>query len=507
METINNIENNIKILQKITNESIFKKKYNSIFLNMYETLDYKIHKGLENLGNTCYNNTILQLLYHSFPELKKLIIQFYKKNKNKSNVNDKIIVSLGKLFIDMKKNNVKELEINSFTNALDFHNTAGNKCPMYKERNQQDANESWYNIFDILSETSNITFNNKITTLLCGNMIDKKTLPSLKISITQIHNKFPILHNLLLNIKKNKENIKKVRICPLEIHINHNTLQDNIDDFFQDELVHVNTYTFKKWNGSFIDFIGYILSYNPNKNFDIIKGYLNYNNIIFSNTHNNIPIYFNNTSENEIIGEHYERLNEYNTMLLENLRNLLVNTNLEEIYENNDSPGTLLSIIKSNIERLLFPLDNTQFIKFTIKKLSMTDIQVSTYISDHNVIKKKYIENPPQYLQLSLKRFHFSYSPSYDIIINKINTSVEIQNIIHIPISLSKNKKIQYKLVGIGIHTGSFGGGHYYAYCKNKIFDLWSKYNDRNVTFHGKFDTIKEDVNKQGYIFTFVKMN
>ena len=41
-------------------------------------------------------------------------------------------------------------------------------------------------------------------------------------------------------------------MCSLEIHINHNTLQYNIDDFFQDELVHVNTYTFKKWNGSFI---------------------------------------------------------------------------------------------------------------------------------------------------------------------------------------------------------------------------------------------------------------
>ena len=45
-----------------------------------------------------------------------------------------------------------------------------------------------------------------------------------------------------------------------------------------------------------------------------------------------------------------------------------------------------------------------------------------------------------------------------------------------------KNDILDYELQSICIHTGSLGGGHYYAYCKNFIDDQWRKYNDTNVS-------------------------
>jgi ubiquitin C-terminal hydrolase len=38
-----------------------------------------------------------------------------------------------------------------------------------------------------------------------------------------------------------------------------------------------------------------------------------------------------------------------------------------------------------------------------------------------------------------------------------------------------------YKLSGICIQSGSLGGGHYYAMCKNELDQVWREYNDTNV--------------------------
>ena len=38
-----------------------------------------------------------------------------------------------------------------------------------------------------------------------------------------------------------------------------------------------------------------------------------------------------------------------------------------------------------------------------------------------------------------------------------------------------------YKLKGFIMHIGGYMGGHYYAYCKNYIDNIWREYNDTNV--------------------------
>ena len=48
-------------------------------------------------------------------------------------------------------------------------------------------------------------------------------------------------------------------------------------------------------------------------------------------------------------------------------------------------------------------------------------------------------------------------------------------------INFSTDKKNEYSLSGMAIHSGSLGGGHYYAVCKNYLTDQWSEYNDSHV--------------------------
>ncbi len=49
-------------------------------------------------------------------------------------------------------------------------------------------------------------------------------------------------------------------------------------------------------------------------------------------------------------------------------------------------------------------------------------------------------------------------------------------------INYCSNKKNQYSLQGMAIHSGGLGGGHYYAVCKNYLDDKWYEYNDTNVS-------------------------
>lgn len=44
------------------------------------------------------------------------------------------------------------------------------------------------------------------------------------------------------------------------------------------------------------------------------------------------------------------------------------------------------------------------------------------------------------------------------------------------------NDNMNYNLHSICIHSGSLGGGHYYAYCKNLNDKKWRKYNDSHVS-------------------------
>ena len=75
------------------------------------------------------------------------------------------------------------------------------------------------------------------------------------------------------------------------------------------------------------------------------------------------------------------------------------------------------------------------------------------------------------------------------ILIKQYDTKNKINKFIEYPDTLNmeaycfnyKNESMNYELQSMCIHSGSLGGGHYYAYCKNYIDNMWREYNDTNV--------------------------
>jgi ubiquitin C-terminal hydrolase len=87
----------------------------------------------------------------------------------------------------------------------------------------------------------------------------------------------------------------------------------------------------------------------------------------------------------------------------------------------------------------------------------------------------------PEVLIIVLKRF--------DSNLQKINTPINIPcNLTFSKGSILKNinKDYNYTLMAVGNHTGSFRGGHYYAFCKNN--NLWYNYNDEHVNQSDNFN-------------------
>ena len=86
------------------------------------------------------------------------------------------------------------------------------------------------------------------------------------------------------------------------------------------------------------------------------------------------------------------------------------------------------------------------------------------------------------------------------ILLKRYNRSRKIDKYLEYPLTLdlkdyninySKNKSNKYSLNGMAIHSGSLGGGHYYAVCKNYLDDHWYEYNDSHVSIVNKDKLIK----------------
>ena len=76
------------------------------------------------------------------------------------------------------------------------------------------------------------------------------------------------------------------------------------------------------------------------------------------------------------------------------------------------------------------------------------------------------------------------------ILLKRYNRNQKIDKYLEYPLTLdlkdyninySKNKSNKYSLNGMAIHSGSLGGGHYYAVCRNYLDEKWYEYNDTHV--------------------------
>lgn len=126
-----------------------------------------------------------------------------------------------------------------------------------------------------------------------------------------------------------------------------------------------------------------------------------------------------------------------------------------------------------------------------------------------DAIKKIHIWEPPNILIVQLKRFKVTeVRPGYGMTSKTYSTikfPTENLNIAEYTSDIHPIKNTVYDLYAISDHSGSCNSGHYIAYCKNSINGLWYGFNDERVFHVPNADLEKEVVTKNAYILFYVR--
>lgn len=121
-----------------------------------------------------------------------------------------------------------------------------------------------------------------------------------------------------------------------------------------------------------------------------------------------------------------------------------------------------------------------------------------------DVKKQMYIWEPPAILIIQLKRFkHDRYISTKTS--SKIVFSIEDLDISNYMSEYYKLDIGKYALHAISEHRGSCNCGHYVAYCKNSINNKWYEFNDDDVIHVPNDDIAKEIITKNAYLLFYVR--
>lgn len=100
--------------------------------------------------------------------------------------------------------------------------------------------------------------------------------------------------------------------------------------------------------------------------------------------------------------------------------------------------------------------------------------------------KKIQIWTCPKILIIHLKRFSNNFTKNNKV----INFPIDNLNLSKYSIGYDKYKS-NYRLIGVVNHIGSYLGGHYYSYCRNK--ENWFEYNDEKVVQINKLNVVNQN--------------
>lgn len=105
----------------------------------------------------------------------------------------------------------------------------------------------------------------------------------------------------------------------------------------------------------------------------------------------------------------------------------------------------------------------------------------------------------PDILIISLKR--------YDSQLRKNNNPILVDDVLDIEkytinYASGQRPSTRYSLQGMCVQSGSLGGGHYYANCKNHLDGKWRRYNDTNVNEISP----EEALNERGYLYFYKRI-
>lgn len=122
-----------------------------------------------------------------------------------------------------------------------------------------------------------------------------------------------------------------------------------------------------------------------------------------------------------------------------------------------------------------------------------------------NATKKLNIWEPPNILVIHLKRFKVMNQRMMTKITSLINFPLNGLDIKDYSSDIHEINNTVYDLHAISSHSGSYYGGHYISYCRNGINENWYGFNDERV-YHIPDDYLeKEVVSRNAYILFYVR--
>lgn len=398
-------------------------------------------KGLRNLGNSCYMNSILQILFNTDifknmiinSDIVKKLYPFVTKNMSEENIKNYSLIM-------EKCTRTLTYQLHKLTNIIwsdsttsssiapnDFKNIFGNKMENFRNYNQQDCHEALNCILDTIHTELEINVNIRYKSfsdnyLTLFDTMDEKKLSD--VECCRMEEEYPNIWELY-RAKKALETYNKQKYSMIT-----NLFQNLTCDTIQCPTCNFHTYIFEPTN---------ILSVS-------------------------IP---NNKINNEQINEQISKINNFDQMD-ENKKTLI-----QKLFTS------------SNIQKQTYSLYEC-FDKFTnIEVLDDTNKWFCPHCNNKvNAIKTSKIWIPSKILIIHIKRFVHTFSNSnYNA--NKLNNMVEFPvndfNIKNFMSDYTK-KDIMYDLYGVSNHMGSIDGGHYYSYVKSLEDSKWYNMNDSHVS-------------------------
>lgn len=120
--------------------------------------------------------------------------------------------------------------------------------------------------------------------------------------------------------------------------------------------------------------------------------------------------------------------------------------------------------------------------------------------------KRMFIWEPPEILIIQLKRFKNDQWRTTKTE-SKVVFPIDELDLKHTFSDLRQIENGTYDLWAISEHKGSCNFGHYIAYCKNALNDCWYQFNDSDVVHIPRDDLAKEVITKNAYIMFYVRRN